>query len=176
MKARVVLLCSFISIVPAAAIQACGGSSKVEGQPAGDSGAAHVVDGSLDAKTDNTADAEGPSCDTSADFTKEIPDASIADGASSTGECLACTNAHCESAVAECNKNCLCQSVAGPALDCFLKNPTNLFLACGSKLGAAIGDPDARNAAGAIFTCVQSHCKTECALDALLPHDGGDGG
>lgn len=180
MKARVVLLWTCISALPAAVIQVACGGEDTGGAAKADSGEA-----SNDAASDGSRDAAKPkpdaggddddddNCDKTADFTKNIPDASIADGASSTGACVACTNAKCKTFVKACNENCICQGVAGDALTCFLDHPGDIYTmiaACADKLGDSLGDKDAQNAALGVVTCVNSQCKEECPF---LPPDAG---
>lgn len=171
MTARIVLVWASLCLVGAAAVQACGGKDDGDGGTVADASTADVsVDGS---KSDGAGGEPDPTCDPNADFTTQIPDASIADGASSTGTCVACVNAKCGSAVDACNANCICQGVAGDGLTCFLKNSSNP-LACAGDLGPALADTEARTAAYALLGCVNTSCNEECALDAFLPSDGGD--
>lgn len=163
-------------MLPAAVVQvACGGdddsgAAKVDSGPAADdaSGDAKANGSKSDADDD---DDDNDDCDKTKDFTKDIPDASVADGATSTGACIACTNENCGTFVKACNENCVCQGVAGGALTCFLQNPGNIY-ACAGELGDALADEKARNAALGIFTCVNAKCNSECALGEFL--DGGN--
>lgn len=180
MRARAIFLWSCICVLPAAVIQvACGGEDD-GGAAKPDSGTpAPAADAAGDAPTttpgDDDDDDDNDNCDKTADFTKNIPDASIADGASSTGACIGCANAKCATQVKACNENCICQDVADDALPCILQNAGNP-IACLDVLGDAITDKPAQNAALGIFQCVSAQCEEECALDELLPSDAGDGG
>ncbi len=162
MRIRFFLALASVSFVAAAAsVQACGGSSD-DGTPTPtptpDASVAETSadTGTKDAATD-TADA-APPCDPKKDFLAEIPDASIADGASTTGVCVACVKAQCSADVAKCAADCVCQSVAGDALECIAKGQD--ILACASGL---ISVPQATRTIGlGLFGCVQKSCKNEC--------------
>jgi hypothetical protein len=78
--------------------------------------------------------------------------------------------AKCSAEVAKCAADCVCQGVAGGALDCYAKSQD--IVSCA---GALISVPKATQTIGiALFSCVQQSCKDECAAAAFL--DGGDGG
>ena len=110
-----------------------------------------------------------------ADFTAEIPDASIADGASTTGICLECAKKTCPTQIGECTQNCDCQELAVGALDCFLKNSTKsqleLFGICGGKFGGV--NPATQQLGFGLLTCINGGCKTECATDSFQTKDAG---
>ena len=172
MRIRFFLALASVSFFAAAAsVQACGGSS--DDGPAAAKPDASIAEtstetGAKDATSD-TADA-APPCDPKKDFLADIPDASIADGASSTGVCIACVKAQCSADVAKCAADCVCQGVAGGALDCYAKSQD--IVKCASSL---IAVPKATQTIGiGLFTCVQKSCKDECAAAAFV--DGGDGG
>ncbi|HSO35092.1 MAG TPA: hypothetical protein VLT33_21340 [Labilithrix sp.] len=171
MRIRLFLALASISFVAAGfGIQACGGSSDDTVQATPDANVAETAaeTGPKDAGGD-AADA-APPCDTKRDFLADIPDASIADGASSTGVCVGCVKSKCNAEVAKCAGDCVCQSVAGNALDCYAK--TQDILGCAGKLATV---PKATQTIGiALFSCVQQSCKDECAASAFT--DGGDGG
>ena len=151
------------------AIQACGGST--------DSGTTTTPDSSVaadtftpphDAATD-TADA-APGCDPTTDYLGEVPDASLADGESSTGVCIACAKAMCGTEISACGSDCNCQQVATDLLQCY--GTTQDLTTCASKL---IMVPASTRTLGTnLFTCIVKDCATECAVDAFL--DAGDGG
>jgi len=171
MRIRFFLALASVSFVAAGfAIQACGGSSDSTADPAKDSGVAETAaeTGPKDATVD-TADAAAP-CDPKKDFLADIPDASIADGASTTGICVGCVKAKCSTEVAKCGADCTCQQIAGSTLDCYAK--TQDIIGCGSKL---LSVPAATRTVGiALFTCIQKDCNDECAASSFP--DGGDGG
>ena len=151
------------------AVQACGGTEDVT--PAADGGgdataeAAPVKDSALPDVKDSA-----PACDPNRDFLKDIPDASIADGASTTGICVACGKQKCKSDIDKCAANCPCQNLASGALDCYLK--TQAFT-CGAPFLNA--GTETRNIGLGLVQCLQTDCRAECAAAAFNP-DAGDGG
>lgn len=157
------------------AIQACGGDSVADPPATTDSGAQET--GPADTGPKDTGvdvfDA-GPSCDPSADITKGIPDASLADGATTTGVCLACMKSKCDKETKACAAECGCQKIAKDGLDCYLKNTANPIVCAGNFSGAGISQKT--QAAGlALIGCVNDECNAECAVSAFDP-DAGDGG
>jgi len=161
-------------------VEACGGD-ETENTPVPDAGNDVVADVAKEAAKPVEEDAAG--CDLNADFTKNIPDASIADGASTTGICLACAKAKCAAEIDKCNKDCPCQTIADDALQCFVKNSNkqaiDIFTACGKDIQGT--PPGTQTIALGLGQCVLGNCKTECPAD--LPsdagkdaNDGGDGG
>jgi len=151
------------------AVQACGGSSDDNpGSP--DTG---VAEASADtAAKDSAVDVfdAGPACDPNTDFLGAIPDASIADGSSTTGLCVSCTKTNCSAEVAKCAKDCPCQDIGAKALSCFAK--TQDVFGCAAQFAAV---PKATQTIGiALFGCVQKQCAVECAASSFL--DAGDGG
>ena len=171
MRIRFFLALASVSFVAAGfAIQACGGSSDDTANPVKDSGVAETAaeTGPKDAAV-NTAEAAVP-CDPNKDYLGAIPDASIADGASTTGICVGCAKSKCKAEVAKCGADCTCQQIAGGALDCYAK--TQDLIGCGSKL---LSVPAATRTIGiALFSCIQKDCADECAASSF--GDGGDGG
>jgi hypothetical protein len=170
MRIRIFLALATVSFVAAGiGIQACGGTSDTTAD-AKDSSVPETAaeTGPKDATTD-TADA-APPCDPKKDFLADIPDASIADGASTTGICVGCTKSKCAAEVAKCGADCTCQELAGKALDCYAK--TQDVFGCAGKFASV---PTAtRNIGIALFGCIQNQCDDECAASAFV--DGGDGG
>jgi len=171
MRIRIFLALASVSFVAVGlAVQACGGTAADETTPKADASVADTSTGpaAKDATTD-TADAAAP-CDPKKDFLATIPDASIADGASSTGVCIGCVKSKCGANVAKCAADCVCQGVAGAALECFAKGQP--ITTCGAGL---FGVPQATQTIGiGLFSCVQQSCKDECAAASFV--DGGDGG
>ena len=166
MRARFVLLgFSGFLFTAGAAVQACGGDSSPSAPS--DAGADAPVDtGPADSAPEAAADASP--CDTSADFTESIPDASIADGASTTGICLGCAKTNCSAQIDACNKDCPCQGVADDALDCYSKSGGDP-LACAGEFGNV--PPKTQQIGIQLFGCIQRSCKKECAADSF---DAGD--
>ncbi len=172
MRIRLFLSLTSVSFVVAGfGIQACGGSSDDAGPtqtPDANVAETAAETGPKDATTD-TADAATP-CDPKKDFLGDIPDASIADGASSTGVCVGCVKAKCQTEVSNCAADCTCQGIAGSALACYAK--TQDIPTCAAAL---ISVPKATQTLGiALFGCVNAKCKDECAAASFV--DGGDGG
>ena len=171
MRIRLFLSLASVSFVVAGfGIQACGGSSDGTPEPAKDSGVAETAaeSGPKDSGVDS-ADAALP-CDPKKDFLAAIPDASIADGASTTGICVGCTKGKCSTEVSKCGADCTCQQIAGSLLECYAK--TQDIITCGSSL---LSVPASTRTVGiALFSCIQKECKDQCATAAFT--DGGDGG
>jgi len=169
---RIRFFLGFVSMSLASAgvgIQACGGSSDGEAAATPDAApeAAAVVEaGPKDASTADAFD-ERPPCDTTKDILKDIPDASIADGASTTGECLGCARTKCAAEITDCQKDCSrtatdlgCQDLAGKALECFAK--TQDLFSCAGQF-ATVGNPT-RSIGIALGGCVGQKCQTECGV------------
>lgn len=145
-------------------IEACGDTDEAAKVDVPDAGDATTTDVVVAPEAASSEDAG--SCDPSASFSDGIQDASIGDGASTSGLCLGCASTKCTDKVAACNASCACQSVAGAAIDCYLKDPSAVeacatpFLNTDSKtLGLGL----------ALVGCVQTKCVQECAI----PTDGG---
>jgi hypothetical protein len=170
MRIRLFLALTSVSlVVTGLGIEACGGSTS-DSTATVDSSTEAAVDAAKEAAVD-AADA-APQCDPKADPLKGIPDASLADGASTTGVCVGCVEAKCKAEVANCAADCPCQNIAGNALTCYTKNPGNPFVCASSFAGV----PKATQTIGlALIGCVNSSCAVECAVSAFNP-DGGDGG
>ena len=169
MGARFFLVAGSIGLVAAAfVIQACG---ETEPTPAStpDSGADVAVSDSGQKDT-APVDDDAATCDLSADFTKDIPDASIADGASTSGICLQCAKAKCGAQIDDCTTDCNCQEIAGEGLDCYLKNASNPTVCVGSFLGV---DEKTQQIGLALLSCINSGCKDECATESFQPNDAG---
>ena len=162
---------SLIAVV--ASVQACG-STEDASSPA-DAGTDAVVTETGPADTgakDGGSDSQTP-CDTSKDFLADVPDADIADGASSSGVCLGCLQKNCKASLDMCNVDCNCRSVVSGALDCYTKGGDVLQCVLGGKTQPTqktigIGTN--------LFGCLNTSCNDQCAVDELLPPDGGDAG
>ena len=162
MKARICLLAGSVGLVAAAfVIQACGETEPAAAGPEADSGA-DVVDSSPPKEA--AAEEDAATCDLSADFTTQIPDASIADGATTSGICLQCASAKCKKQIDACNQDCTCQELAGEALECYLENSANPILCAGNFAGV---DNSTQQIAIGLLTCINSGCKVECATEAF---------
>ncbi len=169
MGARFFLAAGSLGLVATAfVIQACGETEPTNSAPV-DSGADVIVD-SGQSDTAPPSDDDAATCDLSADFTTQIPDASIADGASTSGICLQCAKAKCKAALDDCNQDCPCQELAAEGLECFLKNSSNPLVCAGSFSGV---DQNTQQLGFALLGCINSGCKEECATEAFLPSDGG---
>ena len=149
---------TFAGGLAATIAQACGGSdaaiSSTDPTDGGGGEAAPMQAGPPDSAT----------CDLSSNLLDRIPDASIADGQSTTGVCLGCAQAACGDKIAACNTNCTCKDIAGGVLDCYAR--TSSAISCGGALISA--PPTAQTIGLALFSCVSSTCKEECA-----PKDAG---
>lgn len=153
-------------------VQACG-STEDASSPA-DAGTDAVVTETGPADTgakDGGSDSQTP-CDTSKDFLADVPDADIADGASSSGVCLGCLKNKCKSSLDMCNVDCNCREVVSGALDCYAKGGQVIQCVLGSKTQPTM---KTQQIGLALFGCMQQSCNDECAVDEFLP-DGGDAG
>jgi hypothetical protein len=172
MRIRLFLALVSTSLIAAGfGIQACGGSS--EDSPATTADAAPESAAAETGPTDSSApdvfDARPP-CDPTKDVLKGIADASIADGASTTGACFACANASCAAELKDCQQDCSrtttdlgCQDLAGKALECYAK--TQNLLTCAGQF-ATVGNPT-RGIGIALGSCVAQNCQAECGVPDL---------
>jgi hypothetical protein len=164
------LAASVTSIAAASVAQGCGETETTT--TASDAGADVADTGPKKDSAPPAEDAEPP-CDTSEDFSKDIPDAEIADGASTTGICVGCAQKNCKSFIEECNANCQCQELAGKALECYAKT-ANIIGCAGQFASGSITDETKQTAFG-LFSCLNEECKDECQTEQF--QDGGpDGG
>jgi hypothetical protein len=164
MRARLIVVAFSGALVAAAcAIQACGDTEPIAPVDPPDSGP-ETAPPPLDAAT----------CDLSANLLDKVPDASIADGASTSGICVRCANQKCATQVAACNASCACQSAVGKGLDCYLKNSSNPSVCVASLTGSGV-DFKIQAIGIAFITCLNTSCKSECAT-ATFQADGGDAG
>jgi hypothetical protein len=152
------LAASVTSIAAAAVAQGCG-ETETTSTP-GDAGADVALD--TGAKKDATPPAEDaePPCDTTKDFTKEIPDADLADGASSTGICMACAKANCKQYIDDCTENCECQGLAADALECYAKNGGDILKCIGSFPTNV--KKETQSTGFALFQCLSAECEEPC--------------
>jgi hypothetical protein len=152
------------------AIQACG--STVNEDTAVDGGGPDVAEASAkDNYVPDAKEAAAP-CDTNKDILKDIPDASIADGASSVGKCLGCAQVKCKAELDSCKKDCACQDVAAKALECYAKTQS---IACAGSFQSV--PKETQQIGIKLAGCVQSNCDPECQASTLADAgDGGDGG
>lgn len=165
MSARFFLVLAVVGCGPVfLGLQACGGSSTgfapdAAAETGPQQGLTDPV-GSRDAASDTVvADSGAGLCDPEKDFFTDIPDASIADGASTSGICVSCTKANCSQEIAACARECDCQDVAGAALECYVQ--TQSLLTCASSFTGV--SQETQRVGIALFSCLQSSCKTECA-------------
>lgn len=172
MRMRFVFLGVSACLVAAGFVEACGGSSEDGGSTA-DAGheAAAPDTGAKDTGAQDTGPIDsGPPCDTTKYFLADVPDASLADGATTSGICLGCLQAKCNSALESCNKDCNCRDVVSAALDCYTKGGS-IFQCVGSS---KIKPTQKTQQIGIqIAGCMQSLCNDECAFDSFFA-DAGD--
>lgn len=171
MRIRFLIATSSLSFfVFGAAVQACSGKS--EDTAATDAGG-DALEAGKDTSVADAADA-APPCDPKKDFLKDIPDASIADGATTTGICLGCMKTKCSAQIKACAEDCPCQNLASGALECVLKAPNqSAQLACASPFFKA--PATTQNVGRNLLFCSQGECNDECAASSFDP-DAGDGG
>lgn len=162
MRIRFFLALASVSFAGAALVmQACGGSSESTGTTTDAGNDTGLRDGRPD--TGETLD-----CDPKKDYLKDIPDASIADGASTTGLCVACGRAKCSKEIGACGANCECQDVAAGAIECYTQKQS--LLACASTLTGV--SEDTQKVGLALFTCLQTECADECVTSQFDPDSG----
>lgn len=164
------LAASVTSIAAAAVAQGCG-ETETTSTPT-DGGADVAADTGRRDSAPPVEDDAAP-CDTTKDFTKDIPDAEIADGASTTGLCVACANANCKQFIDECNKNCQCQELAGEALECYAK--TANIVGCAGQFASSKITDETKATAFSLFSCLNEECKEECQTEQFNDA-GSDGG
>jgi hypothetical protein len=170
MRFRFLLVCVSAGLFGGGfAIQACG--STEEASAVGDAGVEAAADARppVDSSLPDVKDS-APACDPTRDFLKDIPDASIADGATTTGICVGCAKQKCKMDIDNCAKDCPCQNLASGALECYLKTQA---ITCGAPFFNA--NADTRAIGLSLVGCIQEDCKDECAADSFNP-DAGDAG
>lgn len=163
MRAPFVLSCIFAGLAGAlASVQGCSADESVtgDGPDAAESGV-RQVDPPVSPET-------GPPCDPRGDLFRLVRDASIGDGASTTGVCLGCAKAKCAEANANCAANCPCQAIVSRAIECYL---TTQQIGCAADLADILVTPTTRKYALQVLGCAQSECPVECAVDAGTPAD-----
>jgi hypothetical protein len=168
MRARVIVLSVSVGLLGGAlAIQACGGSDAAT-DDAPDAAEAGVREGgALDVSEPE------PACDPKTDLTRKVKDASIGDGASTTGICLGCAKAKCAEAIASCQADCPCQGIVSNAIECYL---TTQQIGCAVALADYLVTPATRKYALGVLGCVRSECPQECAVEAGAPDPDPDAG
>ena len=107
-------------------------------------------------------------CDPDASLLERIEDASIADGASTTGICAACLGEKCSYELAHCAEDCQCQGIVGDALQCYLTTHDIAFL---GRLTNYLVRQDTRGRALQLAGCARSSCSPECAIDGGVAPD-----
>jgi hypothetical protein len=174
MRVRVFILGISVSLVAAAvAIQACGGDTSNPSTPSDAGQEAAKEAAPQDTGSDVAVDSA--TCDLSTDFTTKIPDASIADGASTTGICVGCAEAHCKKDINDCNASCECKGLMDKALECYAKNSskgTTALFACVQPFISA--SSQTQQIGQSLIGCLQASCDQECPVPQ--GPDGGDGG
>lgn len=152
------------AVLTGAAIAACGGDTDgtVSEVDAG-SEAASSADASADAPAATGKPDTGAPCDTTGDFTDEIPDASLA-GVSSTGVCSQCLKKNCSTTIDNCNKDCNCRAFVGDVLKCVQKGGKTIEQCA---LGSSV-TPTTKTfgIAQGLQPCLLK-CNDECAVDEL---------
>ena len=156
--------CLFVAAIAAAG---CGGSES--------SGPAATTDGGNDAVIDNSVQdvvadkpvETGPTCTKDADFTQlQVPDASLADGGTNTGACVACVKSGCSAEANACAADCECNNAVLDFFTCVGQGKS--ILTCGAGL---LSLPASSRALGqALGACVIQDCSQQCGVPNL---DGG---
>src|SRR5690606_37159384 len=135
-----------------AAIGAC-----TSDEPAPDEGADAGVDEAGRDVALVTEDVEAR-CDPDVDLLARAEDASIADGASTTGICAACMSERCAHELARCAEDCMCQGIVGDALQYYLETQK---LACLGRLTNYLVRTDTCARALSLSGCARSSCASE---------------
>lgn len=163
---------SFLAALSASAlaagvlVAACGGDTDE---------APVVVDSGVEAGPD-VVDAGAPdtgkdaaACDTTGDFTDEIPDAALG-GVSTTGLCTQCIKSNCGATIDACNKDCNCRVFVSDVLQCVQKGKSVEVCALSSKVS-----PTAKTIgiAQGLSPCL-AKCNDPCAVDELAADAGRD--
>lgn len=104
------------ALAAGALIAACGGGTDevaATADAASEAGPDVADTGAPDTGKDAAA------CDTTKDFTDEIPDAALG-GVSTTGLCTSCIKSNCQATIDNCNQDCNCRKFVGEVLQCVL--------------------------------------------------------
>jgi hypothetical protein len=153
----------------ALAVQGCGSGTDATG---GGDGPDATEAGAREAG-DPDVTSRAPPCDPKAELFAQVHDASIGDGASTTGVCLGCARAKCDDAIMKCTTDCPCQGIVGRSLECYL---TTQQIGCAYDLTNYLVTAETRKDALALLGCVQSECPVECVVDAGATSDASDAG
>jgi hypothetical protein len=157
-----IVLASLVVCAGTLAIDACSSDDAPPASPAGDASDTVANDGGLVLE-----DAE-VRCDPDASLLERVEDASIADGASTTGICAKCLDEKCSYELAHCAEDCPCQAIVGDALQCYL---TTQDIACLGRLTNYLVRQDTRARALQLSGCARSSCSNECAIDGGVAPD-----
>lgn len=151
-------------VVVFASVAVCASTLAIDACSSGDVAPASAADAAGDSARDvvvGVDDAE-VRCDPDASLLERVADASIADGASTTGICATCLDERCAYELAHCAEDCPCQGIVGDALQCYL---TTQALACLGRLTSYLVRQDTRARALQLSGCARSSCASECAAD-----------
>lgn len=167
-KGSLVVLLAAAMLGGAFCVEGCGSGDEL----AGNGGPVAVEGGARESSVLDTSAPE-PACDPAGDLFAKVHDASIGDGASTTGLCLGCAKAKCDESITKCAADCPCQGIVGRALDCYV---TTQQLGCASELTSYFVTAETRSDALRILGCVQSECPTECVIDGGADAGASDAG
>jgi hypothetical protein len=156
---------SALALVALVALFACTSTDDVAAQ-----GPDVVEAGLRETAMPDAAEAE-PACDLHAELFAKVHDASIGDGASTTGLCLGCAKRACPDVIDKCTQDCPCQSIVGNALECYV---TTQQLGCAGALADIFVTRETRRYAFELLGCVQHACALACVTDG--GDDAGDAG
>lgn len=180
MRTRFFLLAASVTSLAAAAVAQGCGETETTTTPT-DAGADTSADTGPKRDSAPPIEEDAATCDTSQDFSRDIPDADIGDGASTTGLCVTCAQANCKKFIDDCNKNCQCQELAGEALECYAK--TANIIGCAGQFASSKISDETKTTAFGLFSCLNDECKDECQTEQFAdggpdagPKDAGDGG
>jgi hypothetical protein len=119
-----------------------------------------------------------PACTTDADLTMlTLPDASLDDAGDTIATCIGCILTNCQTQVAACNSDCVCNVGVQKFIQCVAAGTDGGALTCGTKLALG-GDSTSLTlgecVAGPKFGGTGPGCLDQCGQGALNNGDGGD--
>lgn len=116
-------------------------------------------------KDDDEKKDSAPPCDLSGNFMNDIPDASLADGAATTGACLGCLQAKCPAPLNDCNGDCNCRDFVSEVITCYGEGEQ--FITC-AQTTATTPTAKTQQIGLQLAICIQSSCSNECAFGAFV--------
>lgn len=177
MRVRALIVLGLASLTTAGlVITACGGEEETPpGSSPEDGGSDSGPGPGADSGGDGDAKVPTEDCDKSKDFLDDVPDASLANGASSSGECVACLRASCKATLDLCNVDCECREFVGETIGCVAEG-TAAFTECATAaMMNGLPSAEVQGIGLSIYQCATTNCNEACALSDLIPGDAGSG-